>query len=64
MPNFIPYDLNQNTMVVINLRDQLQRGTFEHAINHLIENKLDLSIFNDRYHNEDNGRPAYDPLSY
>jgi len=61
MPSFIPYDLYQNTMVVINLRDQLQRGTFEHAINHLIENKLDLSIFNDRYHNEDNGRPAYDP---
>jgi len=61
MPNFIPYDLNQNTMIVINFRDQLQRGTFEHAINHLIENKLDLSIFDDAYKNDNNGRPAYNP---
>lgn len=61
MPNFIPYDLNQNTMIVINFRDQLPRGTFEHAINHLIENKLDLSVFDDAYNNDENGRPAYHP---
>jgi len=48
-------------MVVINFIDQLQRGTFEHAINHLIENKLDLSVFDSAYNNDDNGRPAYDP---
>jgi transposase len=48
-------------MVVINFSDQLQRGTFEHAINHLIENKLDLSIFDSAYTNDDNGRPAYSP---
>ena len=61
MPNFIPYDMNQNTMIVINFRDQLQRGTFEHAINYLIENKLDLSVFDVAYKNDENGRPAYDP---
>jgi len=61
MPNFIPYDLNQNTMIVINFRDQLPRGTFEHAINHLIKNKLDLSVFDDAYKNDENGRPAYHP---
>lgn len=61
MPNFIPYDQNQNTMIVVNFRDQLPRGTFEHAINHLIENKLDLSVFDDAYKNENNGRPAYAP---
>ena len=61
MANYIPYHLNQSIMVVINFSDQLQRGTFEHAINHLIENKLDLSVFDSAYHNDDNGRPAYDP---
>jgi len=61
MPNFIPYDLNQSKMIVLNFHDQLQRGTFEHAINHLIENKLNLSVFDERYHNDENGRPAYDP---
>jgi transposase len=61
MPNFIPYDYNQDLMIVINFQDQLQPGTFEHAINYLVENKLDLSVYFSAYKNDDNGRPAYDP---
>lgn len=61
MPNFIPYNYNQNSMVVINYLDQLQPGTFEHAIHFLINDKLDLAIYFDAYNNKDNGRPAYDP---
>ena len=45
MPKFIPYDHNQTSMVVINYQDQLQPGTFEHAIHHLMMKKLDLSVF-------------------
>jgi len=45
MPKFIPYDPSQSKMVVVNYADQLQPGTFEHAIHFLIEQKLDLSIF-------------------
>jgi len=48
-------------MVVINYEDQLQAGTFEHAIHYLIEHKLDLSVFYPKYKNDENGRPAYDP---
>lgn len=61
MPKFIPYDYNQSAMVVINYQDQLQPGTFEHAIHHLIDNNLDLSVFYPKYQNDDVGRPAYDP---
>lgn len=61
MPNFIPYDDNQSSMVVINYKDQLQPGTFEHALHSLFENNLDLSIYFSAYKNGDNGRPAYDP---
>ena len=61
MPKFKPYNCNQISMVVINYQDQLQPGTFEHAIHHLIENQLDLSIFFPNYKNDDGGRPAYDP---
>lgn len=61
MPKFIPYDHNQSSMVVINYQDQLQPGTFEHAIHYLIKNKLDLSIFYPRIKNDNTGRPAYDP---
>jgi len=61
MPKFIPYDYNQSSMVVVNYLDQLQPGTFEHAIHFLVDNKLDLSAFADTYNNDEGGRPAYDP---
>ncbi|WP_189270603.1 hypothetical protein [Thalassolituus oleivorans] len=44
MPKFKPYDYNQTSMVVINYQDQLQLGTFEHAIHYLIDQKLDLYV--------------------
>ena len=61
MAKFLPYDYNQSSMVVINFNDQIQRGTFEHALHHLVDNKLDLSLFEQVYKNDDYGRPAYDP---
>ena len=61
MPRFIPYDPTQSKLVVINYADQLQPGTFEFAIKHLIDHKLDCSVFHGRYANDDGGRPAYDP---
>jgi len=61
MPKFIPYDPSQSKMVVVNYADQLQPGTFEHAIHFLIEHRLDLSIFHPSFNNDETGRPAYDP---
>jgi len=61
MPKYKPYNYDQNIMVVVNFKDQLQPGTFEHAVHHLVEHKLDLSIFHSQYQNENEGRPAYDP---
>ena len=48
MPKFIPYDPKQIKLVAISYADQLQPGTFEFAINHLIDHKLDLSVFHGR----------------
>lgn len=63
MPKYIPYNLNQDSMVVINFADQLQSGTFEHALAHLIDERIDLSIFGESVMNDEGqgGRPAYDP---
>ncbi len=61
MPKFKPYDYRQSSMVVINYEDQLQQGTFEHAIHYLIEHRIDTSVFHDVYQNDSTGRPAYDP---
>lgn len=61
MPRFIPYNQDQLGLIAINLADQLQPGTFEYALNYLVENKLDLSIFHSHYKNDATGRIAYDP---
>ena len=61
MAKFIPYDYNQSSMIVINFNDQIQAGTFEHAVHHLVDHKLDLSLFTAVYKNDDYGRPAYNP---
>lgn len=63
MPRFKPLNYQQSTMVVINYLDQLQAGTFEHAIHHLIDTKLDLTVFYPKYQNDATGRPAYDPAA-
>jgi len=57
MVKFIPYDYNQYTTVVVNFQDQIQPGTFEHALHYLVEHKLDLSIFDPEYANDVGGRP-------
>ena len=61
MPKFIHYNYKQNTTVIINYMDQLQPGTFEHAIHYLVDQRLDLTVFNPKFKNDSQGRPAYDP---
>jgi len=41
--------------------DQIQLGTFEYTLNHVVDNELDLSVFESRYRNDHNGARAYDP---
>jgi transposase len=61
MARYIPYDPKQSPLLVINYEDQLQPGTFEHALHYLIEQRLDLSVFEPRYCNDETGRPAIAP---
>lgn len=61
MPRYKPYDYKQSKLVVIDYESQLQPGTFEHALHHLVDEKLDLSIFDASFHNDETGRPGYDP---
>lgn len=50
-PRFLPIDLAR----------QLQPGTFEHALNHLLDEELDLSSFDTRFCNDVTGARAYPP---
>ncbi len=50
-PRFLPIDLAR----------QLPPGTFEHALNHLLDQELDLSGFDARFCNDATGASAYPP---
>ena len=43
------------------LSEQLLPGTFEHALNYLLDHELDLSRFDERFCNDATGAPAYPP---
>jgi hypothetical protein len=43
------------------LSEQLLPGTFEYTLNHLVDNKLDLSIFDGKYNNDLTRAKAIEP---
>jgi len=61
MPRFKESDYNQTVMVPVSFDRQILPGTFEHSIHYLVDNVLDLSVFDSKFKNSDTGRPAYDP---
>jgi len=61
MARYKAYDLNQAKMIPISYSDQVVEGSFEYALNEIVEDHLDLSAFERRYANDATGRLAYDP---
>ncbi|MDI6809036.1 MAG: transposase [Candidatus Eisenbacteria bacterium] len=61
MPRYKPYDYGQLMMIPVSLENQLVPGTLEYAIHHLMEERIDTSIFDEKYRNEETGCSAYDP---
>ncbi|MBU1424710.1 MAG: hypothetical protein KKH12_02230 [Gammaproteobacteria bacterium] len=47
--------------LAVNLQRQLLPGTFEHALNHLLDHGLDLTGFDARFSNDETGAAAYPP---
>jgi transposase len=54
-------DSSQNLLIAVDLDKQLIPGTLEFAIHTLVEMRVDTSIFDVRYNNDEAGRSAYDP---
>lgn len=63
MGKYKHYDYSQNVMIPVSLDEQLMPGTLEFTIHALVENRMDMSIFDGRYNNDETGRWAYDPKS-
>jgi len=55
------YSYAQGKFIPIFFDKQIMPGTFEFTLNHIIDNELDLSVFNERFSNDETGAPAYDP---
>ena len=61
MARYKHYDYSQRVLLPVSLEDQLTPGTLEFAIHSLVETRMDLSLFDDKYCNDETGRLAYDP---
>ncbi len=38
-------------MIPLRVADQVQPGTFEYTLNHVVDDELDIGLFASRYHN-------------
>ncbi|MDY6894249.1 MAG: transposase [Thermotogota bacterium] len=61
MARYKEYSYSQGKFIPIHFSKQILPGTFEYTLNYLIDNELDLSVFDSKYKNDDTGAPAYDP---
>src|SRR5271169_4489544 len=61
MARYKAYNLKQDKMIPLSYTDQIVRGSFEYALNEIVEEHLDLTVFERRYRNDQTGRLAYDP---
>ncbi len=61
MARYKPNKIKQGKLISVFFDDQLIPGTFEHTLNRLIDQDLDLTIFDNRYKNDETGAPAYNP---
>jgi len=61
MARYKNYDYSQGKFIPIHFDRQILPGTFEYSLHYLIDNEIDLCIFDNRYQNDETGAPAYDP---
>jgi transposase len=61
MAKYKYYDYSQSVLIPVSLEEQLVPGTLEFAIHTLVETRINTSIFDSRYANDETGRLAYDP---
>ena len=51
----------QGLFLTVNLKEQLLPGTFEHMLNDLIGKRIDISVFDKNYKNDETGAKAIPP---
>jgi transposase len=61
MARYKHYDYGQMKLVAVSFAQQILPGTFEYTLNQMIDEHIDLSVFEAQYCNDETGAPAYDP---
>jgi len=61
MARYKKFDYSQGKFIPIHFDKQILPGTFKYSLHYLIDNEIDLSLFDTRYRNDEMGAPAYDP---
>jgi transposase len=61
MPRYKHYDYAQKKLLAVSFEQQILPGTFEYTLHQMIEEHIDLSVFDAQYRNDETGAPAYDP---
>ena len=65
MAKYKHYDYSQGKFIPISFDKQILPGTFEHTLHYLIDNEIDLSVFDLRYQerrDRRSGLRSRDPL--
>ena len=61
MAKYKRIDYSQSRLLPVSFHKQIQPGTFEYTLSYLIDNKMDLSCFEELYKNDETGASAYNP---
>lgn len=61
MARYKPVDRHLSKMLPVKFSEQIIPGTFEYALNWLVDHQIDMSVFDARYRNDETGASAYDP---
>jgi len=59
MARYKEYDYSQGKFIPIHFDKQILPGTFEYSLHYLIDNEIDLSLFDLRYRNDDTGERVW-----
>jgi transposase len=61
MARYKPVDPHLSKLLPVRFSEQILPGTFEYALNWLVDHEIDLRVFDTRYRNDETGASAYHP---
>lgn len=61
MARYKPVDRHLSKLLAVNFAEQIVPGSFEYAVNWLVDHQIDMDVFDARYRNDETGAAAYDP---